>query len=119
MVNDIISKKSNQKPFFGYIKEDFITMHLSMMLRKHSPLNSAFIKKIDQLIESGIVNRFVEAQFAESTKIKNKQNEEEKQEKPEQLTMEHLELSFYAVLIGLTLSCVVFVVELLIGLLRR
>jgi hypothetical protein len=50
-----------------------------------------------------------------SPKILKRQKEEEDREDPKQLTTEHLELCFYAVLIGLALSCVVFLYELLIG----
>jgi hypothetical protein len=57
----------------------------------------------------------VAGQFADSKKVENKQIEEEKHEKPEQLTMQHLELCFYVVLIGFALSCFVFAIELLIG----
>jgi hypothetical protein len=114
---DVVSRQSGKKPYFGFLEKNFVTSHISIMLKKHSPLNRAIDIKIDQLIQSGIMQRkIVEARFAETTKIAKKQKEEEKQEKDaEKLTIEHLELCFYVVLIGLTLSCVVFAVELLIG----
>jgi uncharacterized protein YqgQ len=85
-------------------------------MKKHSPLNRIINIKIDQLIQSGIVQRLVDDQYADSTKIVNKEKEEEKQqENAMQLTTEHLDLCFFAVLIGLAMSCVVFLFELLIG----
>jgi hypothetical protein len=112
---DKISTKSGKKPVFGYIKEDLLTLHMSMLMKKHSPFNKIFNIKIDQLIQSGIVQKFVKIQYANATKIAIKEKEEEKLQNPEKLTMEHLTLCFYAVLIGLALSCVVFVFEVLIG----
>jgi hypothetical protein len=119
VTDDYVSFASGKKPYYGYIEENIITFHMLFVLKKHSRKNRVFNIKIDQLIESGIMQHFLEAQFADSAKVAAKQNEEEKQENPEQLTMEHLELCFYAVLIGLALSCVVFVFEILIGLLSR
>jgi uncharacterized protein YqgQ len=113
--DDLISKWSGKKPEYGYIKEDIMTLHMSMFLRKRSRMNRAINIKIDQLIESGIMQRLEAAYFANSTKVANKQKEDEKQHKPKQLTMEHLEICFYAVLIGLALSCVAFLCELLFG----
>jgi hypothetical protein len=114
-VNDFISSETGKKPVFGWIEKDLLSVHMSMMLIKHSRMNRIFNIKIDQLIESGIVQHLVTAEFANSSKVVEKQKEEEKQKIPEKLTMEHLELCFYAVLIGLALSCFVFVFELLIG----
>lgn len=107
--------KSGKKPDFGYMKEELSTIRLSMFLQKNSRMNRIINIKIDQLIQCGIVKRLVDAEFEESAKVANKQKEEEKQPKPEKLTMKHLDLCFYAVLIGLFLSCVAFVFELLVG----
>lgn len=115
-VDDEITKLSGKKPFLGYVEKGILTLQMSMYLRKNSPLNKIFNAKIDQLIESGIVKVLMDAQFEMSDKYARKQKEEEKQDDPKELTLEHLELSFYAVLIGLALSCVVFAVEILIGL---
>jgi hypothetical protein len=111
-----VTSASGKKPFFDYIEEDILTLHFSILLKKHNPLNRVFNTKIDQLVQSGIVQHLVAGQFAHSKKVTDKQNEEEKHEIPEQLTMEHFEFCFYAVLIGLALSCFVFLLELLIGL---
>jgi hypothetical protein len=116
-VDQWISSNSGKKPYFGYIEKNIATFHMSLFLKKHSPLNRAINYKIDQMIQSGIMQRLVDANFEDSAKIINKQNEEENQkEKPEQLTMEHLELCFCAVLIGLAVSFIVFALELLVGL---
>jgi hypothetical protein len=110
------SNMSGEKPSYGFIKEDLIDMRFSLILKKNSPLNKAINVKIDQLIESGIMKHVQEAELMASLKIAAKVKKEEKQQKDaEQLTMEHLELCFYAILIGLALSCVVFLVELMIG----
>jgi hypothetical protein len=115
MHDDLISKDSGKKSYFGYVEEDIITFYISLLLRKHNPMNRIFKIKIDQVISSGIMNKFFVGLFEVSAIVSRKQQEEEKQENPEKLTMEHLELCFYAVLIGLAMSCVVFVAELLIG----
>jgi hypothetical protein len=118
-IDDYVSYLSGKKPYFGYIEENIMTLHMVFLLKKHSRMNRVFNIKIDQLIESGIMQHFIQDRFADTAKVAAKQNEEDKQENPEQLTMEHLELCFYAVLIGLALSCVVFTFEILIGLLSR
>jgi hypothetical protein len=115
--DDSNSRRFNKKKFFGYINEEFLTLNLVIELKKHSRMNRIFNIKIDQLIQSGIVKRIVEAQFKVLAKVTRRQNEEEKEEVAERLTMEHLELCFYAFLIGLLLSCIVFFYELVIGLL--
>jgi hypothetical protein len=116
LIDDGILRLNRKKPFFGYIEEEFMTLHLSMFLKKHSPMNRVFNKKIDQLIEAGIVNHLLAAQFAISTDVKNEEKEREKQDDAaEQLTMEHLDLCFIAVLIGLALSCIAFLFEVLMG----
>jgi hypothetical protein len=117
--DDFTSRLSNKKPAYGFIQEPLLTVHMSMCFKKYSRMNRVFNIKIDQLIQSGIVQRFLDAQFADTTKIAKIQKEEEKKEDPMKLTTQHLELCFYAVLIGLALSCVVFVFEVVIGFLLR
>lgn len=109
---------SGKKPYHGYIKDDIITVHMSMFLKKHSRMNKVLNTKIDQLIQSGIMQRLIEAQFAKSTDVTKKEKEDDKKDDvPEQLTMEHLELCFVTILICLAVSCVAFFYEVLIGLL--
>lgn len=115
-IDDAILSHSRKNPFIGYIEEEFMTLHLSMFLKKHSPMNRVFNRKIDQLFEAGIVKHLLAAQFANSTDVTNEEKEKEKQDDvAEQLTMEHLDLCFIAVLIGLALSCIAFLFEVLIG----
>jgi hypothetical protein len=83
-------------------------------MKKHSPLNKILNRKIDQLLQGGIIQYIKANEFFHSAQIAKKIQEEEDREDPKQLTTEHLELCFYAVLIGLALSCVVFLYELLI-----
>jgi hypothetical protein len=117
---DEVINESGKKPYYGYVEENIITFHKTMYLMKYSRMNRMFNIKIDQLIQSGIVQRLVKAQFSNSTRISQKQREEESQEEnAEQLIMEHLELCFYAILICLALSCVVFGCEVWIGLKQR
>jgi hypothetical protein len=102
--DDYIIKHSGKKALHGYINDQLFIVHLSLLQRKYSRMNRIFNIKIDQLIESGIVQRLKDAQYEKSTKIAAKQ-----------LIMDHLELCFYAVLIGLSLSFVVFFYEVVIG----
>jgi hypothetical protein len=106
---------SERKPQYGYIEEDILVLHFVLYMKKHSPMNRIFKTKIDQMIQGGIVQYLQKDLGDKSITFEKGLKEEENLEDPTQLTIEHLELCFYAILIGLALSCVVFLYELLIG----
>jgi hypothetical protein len=113
--DDFMMNHTDKKQSYGWIEDSLLVSPLSLLLKKHDPKNRAINNKIDRLIEHGITQRLMSDQYAKTMKMKSNLKEEEKVEVPEKLTMEHLELCFYAILIGLIISCVVFIVEVLSG----
>jgi hypothetical protein len=102
-----------------FLKQNFLTVHSSFLLKVGTPMNKAINRKISQLFEGGIVKK-LEAERIEAI---NKANREKTQtpSAPEAqiLTLEHLGLSFFAILICLGLCTVVFAVECVVGFVQK
>jgi hypothetical protein len=92
--------------------ENLVTFHVSIWFKKGSPLNKVISTKIGQLLQGGIIQKFESERFENVTRAA-KQKEEEREETPKKLTMDHLGLCFIAIMICLGLCIVVFVIEYL------
>jgi hypothetical protein len=97
----------SEKPFkLNLLEENLATLHFCLLFLRYSQTSEIFIKKIDQLIASGIIQRFEE-------KMNSADQLREKEEiyEPQQLTLDHLGIGFVTVAIFLGLSCFVFLLE--------
>jgi hypothetical protein len=111
MAND-----NEKRSSIGFIDEKLLEFRFTLLLKKRNPMNEIINRKIGQLLQSGIIQHLEKNRFGAIKKIAaSAKDEENAQEEAEQLTMEHLDLCFYAVLIGLALSCFVFAIERLVG----
>jgi hypothetical protein len=95
----------------NFIEENLITDHFCLLLVKSSPLNKIINRKIDQLLQAGIIQKFENERFEAIKRLDKSDNDDIAQV----LTLEHLGLCFIAIMIMLALSCVVFVVECVVG----
>jgi hypothetical protein len=102
---------SDKPTSLHFIEEDFLTDHFCLYLEKSSPLNKIINRKIDQLLQAGIIQKFEDERFEATKRVSKSDNEEIAQ----MLTLEHLGLCFIAIMILLALSCVVFVIECVVG----
>lgn len=75
-------------------------------------MNKKITENIDLLLQSGIVKKHEDERFEA---IKTLRKREESGSPPEVLTLDQLGLAFIFIAIMLTLSCVVFVIELFVG----
>jgi uncharacterized membrane protein len=78
-------------------------------------MNKVINRKISQLNEGGIVKKLEEERVEAVTKHIREMSKTTSVPEAQVLTLEHLGLSFFAILICLCLSIVVFVVECVVG----
>jgi hypothetical protein len=87
------------------LDENLATLHFSLLLLRSHPLNQIFLRKIDQLLSSGLIQK-LEEQTRPSTKPEDNE--------AQTLKMDHLDICFNVIMICLGLSCVVFLIECLV-----
>jgi spore germination protein GerM len=104
----LMSKDTNKDSSLYFLEENLATYPHCFIFPKFHPFNKVFIKKINQLISSGLVEKLANT---EVFKLEKKQNDEQQ---PRPLTMDHVGVCFVAIMICLGLSFVVFTVEYLI-----
>jgi hypothetical protein len=107
----ILANLTNKALSQHFTGENLATYHYSLYLKRSSPLNRVISRKIGQLLQAGIIKKFEDERF-EAIKRASKQHVEDN---AEILTLEHLGLCFFAILICLGLSCIVFVIECFTG----
>jgi uncharacterized protein YqgQ len=113
---NVLANANEKRSSIGFIDENLMEFRYALLLKKRSPMNEIINRKIGQLLQSGIIQHLEKNRFGAIKKIAAAaKDEENSQEDAEQLTMEHLGLCFFAVLIGLALSCFVFAIERLVG----
>lgn len=95
------------------LNENFKVSYISMMFPLYSPYFEEFNMKIHQMIDSGFIDHWIDKDLKTRSLIRK-----EEDIGPQVLTMEHLEVAFYACLIPLAASIVVFLVELCINVFR-
>lgn len=99
----IMFKLVNRKSSIYLLDENTATVHFIMLFSKTNPLRFIFIKKIDQLIASGVISW--------SEERRNYVPKQVTDVDPQRLTMEHIGICFLAIMISLGLCCIVFIVE--------
>jgi hypothetical protein len=102
------SRESNEELSVQLLDDVTATLHYCLMFHRPKPLTQIFIRKIDQLISSGIVRRIEEQ---ESTRDQQPARYRDQEAQP--LTMDHLGVGFVVILSFLVLSCVAFLIECL------
>jgi hypothetical protein len=101
------SQLSNKATSIYYLEENLLTVHFSLLIDRWNPLKRIIHQKIDQLIETGWIQKIKENRMYDAAR--NVKNEEE--QGPMVLTMDHLEICFVAVLVCLAFCCFVFIIE--------
>jgi hypothetical protein len=97
----------NKVSSFHLLDENFATIHFSMLFGRSNPLNIVFIRKIDQLLSGGLLLKH------NNYEIFYHPSQQEEEQVPKKLTMDHLGICFVAVTVCLGLSCIAFMIELL------
>jgi hypothetical protein len=100
---------------FHFLEQNFFMVSHNFLLKIGDPMNKIINKKITQLIEGGIVQKLEKDRFTEIKKRKRDIINATPQPDVGKLTLEHLGLSFLAILICLSLSFVVFLLECVTG----
>jgi hypothetical protein len=108
---NVLASLSDKKSSLHFIGEDLTTLSISFVLKKSSPMNKVINRKIDQLLQAGIIQKFEKERFGAMDRVGKSDHEEI----AEVLTMQHLGLCFAAIMIMLALCCVVFVIECIVG----
>jgi hypothetical protein len=94
-----------------YIEHDLLTQHFCLLLVKSNPMNKIINRKIDQLLQTGIIQKFENERFERVKRLDKSDNDEIAQV----LKLEHLGVCFIAIMIMLALNSVVFVIECVVG----
>jgi hypothetical protein len=106
-------------PSVYFLDENLATFMFSMFLKKSSRMNKVVKKKIDQLIQSGIVQKLEENRLKAIKLAEARRIDEAAQQNAKILTMDHLGLCFVIIAICWGISFVVFLLECLVGYYRR
>jgi hypothetical protein len=116
----LFTAKNISKPSsVHFLNENLATHHFCMLFKKGRLLNKVMNRKINGLLQAGIITKF-ETERNEPTKRVIKQNLEEAVGSQAQvLTMDHLGLCFVIIAICWGLCCVVFAIECLVGFFLR
>jgi hypothetical protein len=102
-----VSINTDNRATYYFLDEDLATFQTSFFFRKSSPLNEIIKRKIDQLLQSGIIQKFEE----ERLKALKRSRKEDNEEIAEILTTDHLGICFIAITICWAFSFVVFLLE--------
>jgi hypothetical protein len=92
------------------LKQNANTFVYSQCFDRRNHINEIFLRKIEQLMTSGVTKKLEDDTREILKRAKTKADENEG---PKQLTFDHLGLCFVAIAICLALSCIVFVLECL------
>jgi hypothetical protein len=111
----LIGKTRENAPW-SVVEEKIISDGRGFMFFSNSSFYEHFNKKLLQLVESGIANKIVEEEEERKLKKSKKRvNKEIEEEEKVKLSLSHLEPWFYALLILLSISVAVFLVELAVN----
>lgn len=102
-------------PSSTLLAENTYTVPFYFPLPSALPYSKVFREKIDHLISSGIIQKWHDEFFLVEQNSKKYEGEKE----PEILSVNTLRYGFYAYLIALTTSVLVFIGELLVGTVKR
>lgn len=108
------NSNSEHPQTLGFIDENLATLHFSLYLIKNHPITEVLKQRIDQLHQSGMIKKLeVEEVFRATEETKNQKRI--KTEDKLMLTFDHLGVCFAIFIVMLALSCVVFVIEVVVG----
>jgi uncharacterized protein YqgQ len=106
-------------PSVYFLDENLATFMFSIFLKKSSRMNKVINRKIDQLIQSGIVQKLEDYRLKAIKLAEARRNDEAAQQKAKILTMDHLGLCFVIIAICWGISFVVFLLECVVGYCKR
>jgi hypothetical protein len=97
-----------KQPSTHMLEENLFSIPWYLVMTTVLPYTATFMDKVDEMISSGLVQKWHDKNFAV---VKNAKQFKEDVE-PQVLTVEHLWIGFLAFVILLTLSVLVFLLEL-------
>jgi hypothetical protein len=100
-------QKTNAASSLHLLEENTATLHSCLLFPYNLP-SKTFIKKIDQMITSGLVARILKKEYAVYRDTKHDDTQE-----AQPLNMDHLGICFIAIMICLGICCAVFMIECL------
>jgi hypothetical protein len=96
----------NGEPSLRTLDEGFFTLSYSMMFTRNLPYTETFLKRVNQMISSGYIQR------ADNARTKDHVPERKNEKIPPQvLTLEQLAIGFTVYLIACGLCVLVFIIE--------
>jgi hypothetical protein len=101
---------SNKATSIYLMDENFATYQFALMFDRREESTDVLIRKIDQLISGGLVQKWEKERAAN---FDSNQLEQEPETKP--VTMDHVGVCFIFIFSILGLCCVVFTIECLVG----
>jgi hypothetical protein len=97
-------------PSITVLDESFETLQFCLVFTRNLPYSETFIKKINEMIASGLAKKFIDADYKKHI-LSNK----EEGIGPQVLTLDTLWLGFVSFLIASGLSTVAFIIERWVG----
>jgi hypothetical protein len=97
---------SDQEFSAQLVDDNTATVHFCLQFHRSKPLNQIFIRKVDQLISSGLVRH-----FEKNESSSGRPPARFKSQDAQPLKMNHLGVCFAFILICLGLGCVAFLIE--------
>lgn len=95
-------QETNGQVDFAQLSERIISDHIGFVLPKHSFIFKAFNRKLNQLVEGGLIEKLTKS------KVQIKPEESE----PTQLSLDHLEIWFQTCFVLLCFAIFSFIIEL-------
>jgi hypothetical protein len=110
-------KTKNDRQFIpstSLLEQNTATIPFFVAISKHNPYSSIIKEKIEDMITNGLIEKW----YNEMRSIVRDEKTIEEDSEPEVLSVEDLKLEFLAIVIVATLSCFVFIIELLLKALK-
>lgn len=106
-----LANVTDKETSIHFVDKNTATLHFSMtFLRSNTSINQVFIRKIDQFVSAGLVQK-----MEEDRHVTSRSKWTDNSQKPQPLTMDHLGVCFVVIMICLGLCCVVFMVECVVS----
>lgn len=114
MLNFFRAELHSGLPSISILDEKFETMYVHLIFTRNLPYSCKFLQKINEMISTGIIQKFRYEIFDD-----HQPNKKEEKIEPQVLTMDHLRIGFFSFLIACSLSATIFLVEVFIGFVKK